>query len=280
MGVRLVLWGDDVLSSQSFFHKFSENPKYLKQGLNLILEELVQKNLFPNEEIEIWKKYNDVGSIKNTDEVIKTLSVRLCQLKNGKVITREQKLEAFYSLLKGLTLENVIRISSSIDYNPGAREAIKMLGEEVIQTLYTDDPWPCVDYQIRELGIISGKGAVPVLELPEGRRKEYNPSLLFRCDAKLTGEVKPLNKSQEFAKYLKRLGIDLKEVAAIDSPENMETLSRVQEAGGVAIGYPNKDEDIEKFSRNSIPVLKDRDLRGFAEIVLDPRESVIGRYCE
>ena len=232
-----------------------------------------------------WKDGFKNTMRENISDVANMLTDFLYKItKDGKsIITKQQTIEGKQYLLKGLTMEDIIRISSSIEYSPGAEEAIQGFREHgLVQTLYSDGLGPHITYQKRKLGMNSGKGVPPVIELPDGTETDYQDSHLDIPDAKLTGRVLPFKKAEEFFAYLESLGIPLSQVAVIDdSGANIETLLKpVQESGGIAIGYNPTDAHREKFYNHSIPVLKGLDLRSFAEIVLDPRESVIGKYCE
>ncbi|RLJ04536.1 MAG: hypothetical protein DRP18_04585 [Candidatus Aenigmatarchaeota archaeon] len=231
------------------------------------------------------KEYNHGKSIQRISDVANMLTDFLYKMRrDGKsIITKQQTIEGKQYLLKGLRIEDIVRISSSIEHSPGAEEAIQTFREHgLVQTLYSDSLGPHITYQKLKLGMNSGKGVPPIIELPDRTETEYQDSHLDIPDAKLTGRVLPFKKVNEFFAYLQKLEIPLSDVAVIDdSGANIETLLKpVQESGGLAIGYNPTDAHREKFYRHSIPVLKSFDLRAFAEIVLDPRESVIAKYCE
>ncbi len=54
----------------------------------------------------------------------------------------------------------------------------------------------------------------------------------------------------------------------------------VRDAGGLAVGFNVTDAHRQAFREASIPIIKGKDLTPFIEIVRDPREAVISRYCE
>ena len=255
-------------------------------GSGPFLEEFIQSGLFSREDVKDWiRKYNQGKPIRRISDVADMLADFLYRMtRKGKpIITKQQTIEAKQYLLKGLTMRDIAEISSSVEYNPGLEETVRAFREHgIAQTLFSDSLGPHITYQRRKLGMDAGKGVPPVIELPDGTETEYEDFHLDVPDAKLTGRVLPFKKAEEFFGYVKLRGIDLSRVAVIDdSAENIESLFKpVLEAGGIAIAYNPTDTHRKKLRESSIPILKGLDLRAFAEIVLNPNESVIGRYCE
>jgi len=213
----------------------------------------------------------------------------------------EQTIYTKNAILSGLTLKRIKEIADRLPYNSGCKESIETISKKDInQFLFSNSNWALVDAVAKKFGFEYSEGATPKIhfwyeyydpeKVPELLEEWYSPKFFnYKCDPQygeititLTGEIKPFDKKKRVFKFLKKNKIDPKKIIAIDDTE-INMLKELRDSGATVIGFYNpndrdmKEKDLKKMQDLSIPVL--RDLKYFAEIVLDPREAVIGRYC-
>lgn len=244
---------------------------------NQYLERFKKEGLFTQEDADRWIRENrEIRSVKDIADCLSDF------MYSYKILDREQLVYTKNTVLAGLSIRNIKEICSSIPYSEGFSEAFDMFRmNKILQTLFSDTNGIIIDYHIRKLGFAAGKGVPPLIEV-DGREVVYSPAYFDVESAKLTGKMERFDKSKAFFDYLKEKNHPLNVVAVIDdSGANVESLLLpVKQAGGIAVGYNPTDAHRPTFQKYSVPILKGRHLRAFAEIVLDPRESTIGRYCE
>lgn len=200
------------------------------------------------------------------------------------VVTREQIVQGKQATLWGMSLRELKKIARDVPKTPGLDKAIQTFREnEMYQAAFSDGLFPFVAYLANRMGIDYVDG-VPCYVDVFGTEKLFDPTMLNDNDITLVGRVEKFNKAKAMFDHLKDMGYQLKNVAAIDdSASNIEPILKpVQEAGGIAIGFNPTEAHLPKFKEAGIPVLiqgEERSLEPFIEIVQDPSEATIGRYC-
>ena len=247
------------------------------------------KKWFTYDDVLRWVEEKGKDSnipIRNVGDLAECLTDFLYSMKkpgiDESIITKEQTKEGKQALLKGLSIAQIEEISEGIEYTQGFLEAVKAFKEDgIIQVLYSDGLGPHISYQIDKLGFDAGSGVPPIVEL-DGYEHQYDHS--FPPEAKLTGKIVDFDKIERFHNFREAYygGIPVEKVAVIDdSGSNVEKLHvPIRDAGGLALGFNVTDAHRPKFQKNSIPIIKGNSLEPFIEIVRDPREITIARYCE
>jgi hypothetical protein len=256
----------------------------------IYLDDFFKKNWFTKDDVGKWAQtYNEGKSIQTVGDLARCLTDFLYKMKKGEVsvITKEQTIEGKQAILKGLTMKQIREISDSIEYTPGLEEAVRAFKKDgLYQTLFSDGLGPHITHQRRKLGLDAGMG-IPAIITINGGEEHYNDLHLSMDDASLTGKVLTFYKATGFFSHIDSLRqnqkFPLENVAVIDdSGANVEILLLpVQKAGGIAIGFNPTEAHKPMFKKHSIPVLeqKERDLGPFIEIVQNPTEATIGKYC-
>jgi hypothetical protein len=257
--------------------------------VTLYLKDFIEnKKWFTYDDVVSWgqeKGKDSITPIRSVGDLAECLTDFLYSMKKpGKdesVITKAQTKEGKQALLKGLSIVQIEDISEGIEYTPGLVEAVKAFkDDEIIQLLFSDGLGPHITYQIGKLGLDAGSGVPPIVEY---NGKEFQYDISSHPESKLTGKIADFDKIEKFHDYLNSyLKMPLENVAVIDdSGSNVEKLHvPVRDAGGLALGFNVTDAHRPKFQENSIPIIKGENLEPFIEIVRDPREVMIARYCE
>ncbi|MEM7815545.1 MAG: hypothetical protein QXN71_00310 [Candidatus Aenigmatarchaeota archaeon] len=244
--------------------------------------DFIKKGWFTEEDIRKWDaKYNDNKGIKTVGSLSKCLTDFFYKMKKNEkpVITRDQIIEGKQSLLRGMTIKDIIEIADSVDFSDGLVETIEDFRKrKIYQTAFSDGLGPFVCYLMKK-NKMDYKGFVPAIMEIGGEEKPFEEHMLDIKDAKLTGKTLKFDKASSFFKHIEKKGHPLNVIAAIDdSGANVETLLLpIQEGGGIAVGYNPTEEHKKIFYKFSIPVLKGTDLRLFGEIVRNPGK--IKDYC-
>lgn len=137
-----------------------------------------------------------------------------------------------------------------------------------------------VDYQIERLGLDAGGGMPPFVKTPEGEKILYTDGKDIPDGAELTGEVEwEHHKVKKFYATVEEKNCNSDEVAVIEDSiwDLYSLLVPVKIGGGIAVGFNIREKDRPKFEEAGIPVIKENNLEGFKEIVLNPKS--IRKYC-
>jgi hypothetical protein len=247
------------------------------------IDSFIEKGWFTREDVEKWSaEYNSGNPIVSIGNLAMCLTDFLYKIRKGEssLITKEQTIEGKQSLLRGLTIKDIKRIAESTKYNEGLEETVSRFKKDgVYQAALSDGLGPFVMYHMNKLGM-DHKGFVPAVMEIGGKELPFEEYMLdMEEDAKLTGKVLKFDKGKAFFDHANEKGYPLSVVAAIDdSGANVEKiLLKIQEGGGIAIGYNPSEEHRKTFQKYSVPILKGNDLRLFGEIVRDPKK--LGQYC-
>lgn len=187
------------------------------------------------------------------------------------------------AILNGLTLKRIKEIADELPYNPGCEECIDEIHEDdFAQYLFSNSNWALIDAVARKFGFAYNEGAVPWLKATEEASIQYTPGLYGGNDV-LDGEIDKYNKKERVLPYLENEKINPEDVVAIDDTE-IDMLNELRKKGATVIGFFNindrdmKERDLDKMNELGIPVLFNG-LHNFAEIVMNPNERTIGKYC-
>ncbi len=196
------------------------------------------------------------------------------------IITMNQLREGKQAIIRGLTMAQIKAAADAIEYTPGLLETIENFRRSgVYQAAFSDAPAPFIIYHVKRLGLDYGQAAPTLVEV-NGEEVLFEDWMLQRDDIKLAGPSGGFDKKVILLSHLREKGHSLSQVAIIDdSALNIESLLLpIWQAGGIAIGYNPTEAHRPIFGKYSIPILKGRDLRAFAEIVAD--RNKIAEYCE
>ena len=201
------------------------------------------------------------------------------------VITEQQLRAAKNYILKGLSVALIEEISGGIEYTDGLPEAVEAFKEdEIRQTLCSDSLWPHIAFQIEKLGLDSGAGVPPIMWDKKMGEFVYDPE---NCPkgAELTGRLKEFDKISALFGCLRGDNGEIvpkENVAVIDDSGSSvkRVLAPVRGAGGLAVGFNVIGEDRKEFDKYSIPIIMGNSLLPFIEIVRDPSEATMSKYCE
>ncbi|MBI4021552.1 MAG: hypothetical protein HY369_04880 [Candidatus Aenigmarchaeota archaeon] len=239
------------------------------------LEGFLDRGWFTPADVAAWAAYRGKdpdAPIARMADLAAMLTDFFYELKSGgrPVLSKPQAVEGKQSLLTGTTMSEIRAIADGVPLTPGFRETVASLrGCGVYQAAFSDGLGPFVSYVARREGM-DHWGVVPAAVIAGNRKTLFSDEMLDRDDVVLTGIVDRYDKSIALFDHLEVAGYTLTEVAAIDdSAANIPTLKKIQQGGGVAVGFNPLDEDA--FRRERIPILRGRALEPFGEIVRDPR---------
>lgn len=279
MPIKVVLWDVDGV----WYYGISTGHAVERSSVDPIpvLHHGLEERWFSQEDVDRWKEEYNREIVSATDLSQMLYDMYYTMQRDGQpLIKREHIVQGRQALLKGMTMKQVREVADSVPRNPGLDYAVDVFRRNSLyQTAFSDGLGPFVLYLMRKMGMDYGE-TVPAIVSFEGREMLFESRMADNVI--LTGKVQGFDKAQAAFNHLTSQGHQLNEVAAIDdSGSNVETiLAPVYNAGGVAVGYNPTDAHRPIFQKYSIPVIKGKDLRGFAEIVLNPREATIAKYCE
>jgi len=249
------------------------------------IERFVGEGLFTHDDIDDWGRYSGKGEdpIESVGDLARCLTDFFYVLKRPEgnpVLTKKQVIKGKQSLLRGLTMTDVRGTADAVQLTTGFREAVHEFNEnKVYQSAFSDGFGPFILYMAKKEGI-EYCVAAPVLVTCDGEEVLFDSSMLDIDAIVFTGKVGEFDKGEAFFEHIEEKGYHLENVAVIDdSSANIETLKKVRDLGGISIAFDPNEGHEKEFREVGIPILKERDLRLFMEIVLDPARSKIGRYC-
>jgi len=253
------------------------------------LQQFLSEGWFTDEDVRRWAEYRGRDAttpIQTPGDLAECLTDFLYRIKkpdgSGSVITKEQTIQGKQALLRGLTMKNIREIADSIELTPGLRDAITTFrGRAIYQVAFSDGLGPFIAYMAKKEGM-NYWGVVPAIVEVEGVETAFRDTMITFDDVKLTGKVDKFNKSEAFFSHMGAHNYSLNSIAAIDdSGTNVPALKKIIENGGIAIGFNPTETHEKDFREAGIPMLKqsDRSLEPFREIVLNPTENTIGKYC-
>ncbi len=283
--IRLVGWdADRVMYNDLITSICAKNSPLDPQPY---VQEFIENGWFSYDDVKRWADYKGLdpeNPIQNVGNLADCLTDFLYNMKkegsHDSVLTKPQTIASKQAILKGLTIADIEKISEGIEYTDGLVDAVNGFKEDGrIQSLYSDGLGPHVTYQIRKLGLDEGKGIPPIVS-HGGREFLYLPGVA--PNATLTGKIGKMDKAIEFMDYAKGYKIPMENIAIIDdSGSNIANLHKpVRDGGGIALGFNVTEAHKSKFHEASIPILKGDNLEPFIEIVRDPREVTIAKYCD
>ncbi|MBL7160258.1 MAG: hypothetical protein ISS93_00190 [Candidatus Aenigmarchaeota archaeon] len=251
------------------------------------LKRFLKGGLFTEDDVTKWAEYagkDTSDPIQSVGDLADCLTALYHDIKNpdGKrVLEKSQTVEAKQSLLRGMTMEQVRDIADGVELTPGLQKAIEEFNKSgVRQVAFSDGFGPFVSYVARREGM-GYWGVVPAIVKADGKETIFTNEMID-SDVVMTGKAEPYIKADAFFALSERRGYKPSDLAAIDDSEtNIPTLKRIQEGGGVAIGFNPSESGAPKFRQAGIPILQqeERTLEPFIEIVLDPTDATIGKYC-
>ena len=264
---------------------------YLAEKSNLdpgpLLEGFLSQGLFSLTDIDRWAITRRGGAedpIKSATDLSELLTDLHYEMRrqdsDDPIIPMKQCREGKQAIVRGLTMKQIKEVAASIQYSPGLLEAIEAFKRSrLYQAAFSDGLAPFIIYHVQRLSLDYGEAAPTIVEL-DAEERLFENWMLERDDIKLAGKAAEFDKAKKLLTHLKEQGYPLSDVAIIDdSGINIEPLLLpIHQAGGIAIGYNPTEVHKPVFRKYSIPVLKSRDLRAFAEIVAD--RNKLNEYCE
>lgn len=245
-------------------------------------EQFMKERWYTEEAAEKWMKATG-RQLKKVDDLAQMLTDFFYGLKKGgkvvcprESITKEQIVKGKQAILRGLTMKQIREAADNTAYNPGLKDAVCMLRANGLRQIgFSDGLGPFVHYVMLEKGLDHREAPRSIVKV-NGKEEPFKEPMLYQDSIRLAGKADPYNKGEAIVSWAEKNGVPLNCCAAIDdSAANIATLKKIHEAGGIAVGYQVNDADA--FKGAGIPVLKGKDLRAFAEIVLDP--SKVSAYC-
>ncbi len=183
------------------------------------------------------------------------------------------------AILKGISMKDINEIMENIPLNNGFENTVRGFREdEKQQIIFSNASYPIAVVFQKKYGMDYAEG-IPVWVRDKEQEYIYTPEMHGNPDIVLAGRLvdERWDKLQPFLNYIKEENLPLVNIAAIDD-DHFRILERVQQGGGIAVGYKVKKKYRQEFEKRSIPVLKGDDLRAFGEIVNNPKE--MWRYCK
>lgn len=189
-------------------------------------------------------------------------------------ITKEQTKYIKNALLDGISMKEVNRTMGNrkiVPLNPGFEAAVERLHKEGIrQVIFSNTTHPVVEFFKETYGMEHAEG-LPVIVRMGNKELPYTSEMYGSPDVFFTGRLDDAgwDKAEQFFNYLRTERIPLEHTAAIDEDDFM-MLEKLKLGGGLAVGYKVRDKYRKTFLERGISILKGDDLRGFAEIVVNP----------
>lgn len=285
MRISAVCWDVDKVWYQGISTSYLAEKSDLDPGL--LLEDFLSQGWFGHADIDRWAATRRGGAkepIKRITDLANMLTDFHYEMSrqdsDRPVITMEQCRGGKQAIVRGLTMKQIKEVAASIQYSPGLLEAIEAFKRSgLYQAAFSDGLAPFIIYHVQRMGLDYGEAAPTMVELGAEERLFEN-WMLERDDIRLAGKTAEFDKAREILTHLKEQGYPLSDVAIIDdSGVNIEPLLLpIHQAGGLALGYNPTEVHKPIFRKYSIPVLKGRDLRAFAEVVAD--RNKLNQYCE
>ena len=275
------VWYHDISTTCCARGRQGDPGVYVQNGIN--------RGIYTTADVEKWEAtFNDgrwVATIGGVADMFTAFYNKMTKPDGSRILTKEQTIELKQRLLKGMTLGEVKKIAKSVPYTQGLDSTTTTFRERGMhQAAFSDGFAPFVTYHMIVLHMDVGY-ATPALISNEGtagfRGGQWN-FMNLPDSVTMLGEVdKNFNKSDAAKSYFFSRGPPLSQIAAIDDSESaIPFLKEVQQTGGLAVGFNVLPGQVAKFREAGIPILKGNSLLPFAELVLDPSEANLGRYCE
>lgn len=286
-GTRVVVWDVDRVLYPDISTSYAARgcTADYRPHLQYFIDE---KQWFAQEDVVQWerltgRKIGSVGALADmlTDFLYKAELRSAVYAGVSDQEAKSRTIEGKQALLRGMTFKDVFAIAETVPYTDGLPEAIGAIGKSgVHQVGFSDGLGPFVAYKMRQQNIEIG-GIVPALvKMRDGHQVYFDKNslgMLSNRRLELLGKTSDFKKAEAIFQYLQQHGFQLPEVATIDdSAANLATLTKIRDAGGIAVGFNVNDR--RKFEEARIPVLRGDDLHPFAEIVADRRK--IREFCE
>ena len=284
-GTKLVVWDIDGVWYPGY--ATSHAAHYRTGDYKPLLKDIVEKmRLFSYEHVEMWKEMmgRSLDSIGDVSDMMNDF--RYTDMRNtvyaGMPVeeARQRTVRGKHYLLKGMTLDQVRMAADGIPYTEGLEEAVRGIRNAGIrQAGFSNGLGPFVAYKMMQQGVEVG-GIVPSLVQKGVGRFPLTIGMLdciYEDGVTLEGFQYPFNKRDDISNLL--AGMHVPEVAMMDdSASNVLLMGRVWSDGGVAVGLCPTEAEMPAFKEAGVPVLRERDLRLFAEIAKDRKK--IPEYCE
>ena len=257
----------------------------------LYLAEFVEKGWFGKDDVNRWMQStgNAMATVADLAMCLTDFFYRMKKPGSSEpVITKEQIVAGKQHLLKGMNMREVIDIAEKTPLTQGLFGAVEVFDSASLhQAAFSDGLYPFVVYICRAVGIDYVEGVPCYVCTPDSGQAVnemlFTPEMVKNDKIVLAGKVGKFDKAWALFEHMKSLGYDPRSLAVIDdSASSINTIFRpIRDAGGIAIGFNPTEEHMPAFKAASIPVLKQEkpDLEPFKDIVMDPRDTVIGKYC-
>lgn len=186
--------------------------------------------------------------------------------------SKEQTIERKQGLLGGLTMQKLREIADSVEFTPYLREAVDLFRQHGIkQAAYSDGLGPFVYYITKKFGM-DYACVTPAIVKRNGQEVVFDPEWTNEDGIILTGKTqKGYDKTKLYHQFVENNNSNLSSTAAIDdSASNIDgMLLPIHKAGGLAVGFCPTPQDRPKFDEAGIYVITERNLKPFADMVLE-----------
>lgn len=273
------------------------------------IDYLTETGILPNGYVKQWEVYNDkeVDTTGTAAEML-TDAYKKWEKKleeeevveivppdetNGdqSVLSKEETIYSKQKILERISKQQAGEIAEMMDFTTGFEATSGEFEQEgLIQTAYSDGADWVVSYLVnnypfdREENFFQAGGGVPPVFRQDGEKIEEPTSYEdIPKQAEMTGEVHDFDKAKAFFDFIEEQEIPYENLAVIDdSADNIEgLLKKVQEEGGLAVGFNPKEKELPDFKGYNIPVIDqdpgEENLKPFKEIVFD--RSKVENYC-
>lgn len=232
--------------------------------------------LFNQDDVRNWvDNYNNGNELNSIGDLALMLTAFYNKMKKDDkpILSKDQTIKSKQSLLAGLTCKDVLDIAYGIEPMEGLKEMFNEFDSNGIYYIASSDGLGPVihalgqKYRIPSHRILT----VPAIVSYGKEEMEFDSNMLGDKNFILTGKSKPFKKGEVASKYAAILEYTPEMTAAIDdSSANLPYLSQLKMQGGLAVGFNVLPNQVDDFKKAGIPILKGKDLRRFAELVLDP----------
>lgn len=285
MKISAVCWDVDKVWYQGVSTSYLANKSNLDPGP--LLESFLSQGWFSPADVDRWAityrrgAKDPIKSAKDLADLLTDFHYEMTELGSDRpIIIMKQLRQGKQAILRGLTMKQIKEVAQSINYSPGLLEAIEAFKRSSLyQVAFSDAPAPFIIYHVKRLGVDYGEAA-PTMVKMDNEERLFEDWMLERDDITMTGNAVEFDKTTKLLTHLKEQGHSLSDVAIIDdSAVNIEPLLLpIYQAGGIALGYNPTEAHKPIFRKYSIPILKGRDLKAFAQIVTD--RSKVNEYCD
>ncbi|MBI4162116.1 MAG: hypothetical protein HY513_00405 [Candidatus Aenigmarchaeota archaeon] len=249
----------------------------------------LEKSYFKTSDIDRWSyEFNQGRPVETYGQAADMFTAFYNKMykedEKTRILTKEQTIELKQRLLKGMRMGDVNIIASRVQLTDGLVPVTHELeSRRVYQSAFSDGLAPFVSYWMYVCGMNYGAVVPTILEEDGGERLFVlaSDSRLFTIDSILTGKTLQFNKRDSIKNHYTARNIPLSDLAVIDDSEAaLPLMGEVQQAGGLSVGFNVLPGQVPKFREAGVPIIKGNSLLPFAELVLQPTEANLGRYCE